>query len=316
LQNNNRAIKDDIALSIAYVNNEIAGSLCMLGDSLMIPGNKINFAWLNTLWIKHKYRKNGIANKLIAAALQLYDGNVLVAVSPFKNKKIESLEVLDKIPALKGQTYYFKSVNHKQLPNSSFGQKTNRFLVHCVDAFKNLLNSTSLKLKRYKNDVGLFKEILNTNELENFIQPFLQKNIFKRNVDALNWIKQNPWNNQVEGTTNSAHRHFVIYEEGQVTSYLMISVIDKHLKVPYVYASGRTISKVAKFIWALIYKEKLEQFTFYHKFLGDYLKTQNLPCYKKMEVSRRYYAGEKISWYFSYENDITIADGDGDCVFR
>jgi len=40
LQNNTRAAKEDIALSVAYVNNEIAGCICMLGDCLMIPENK------------------------------------------------------------------------------------------------------------------------------------------------------------------------------------------------------------------------------------------------------------------------------------
>jgi len=288
----------------------------MLGDTLMIPENKTNFAWLNTLWVKHKFRKTDIANKLVAAAVQLYNGNVLVAVSPFRNQKIESLEILDKIPALRGQTFYFKSIKYKQLANSSFGQKLQRFAVQLSDVFKNIFNFTNSKLKKYKNDHHLFKEISSSAELSSFIQPFLQKNIFKRNVEALNWIKQNPWSNS-NNNVKSDHRHFVIYgDAGEIISYLMVSVIDKHLKIPYVYASGSTISKVTKFIWSLIYNEQLEQFTFYHKFLGDYLKTQKLPCYKKMEVSRRYYAGEKISWYFSYENDITIADGDGDCVFR
>lgn len=282
----------------------------------MIPENKTNFAWLNTLWVKHKYRKTEVANKLVAAAVQLYDGNVLVAVSPFKKQKIESLEILDKIPALRGQTYYFKSVKYKHLNNSSIGQKLKRFAVLLTDLLKNVFNFTHGKLKKYKNDIDLFKEIPSSSELETFIKPFLQKNIFKRNVDALNWIKQYPWND-VNKNENPHHRHYVIYgDEGEVVSYIMVSVINKHLKIPYVYASGRTISKVARFIWSLVYNEQLDQFTFYHKFLGDYLKTQKLPCYKKKEVSRRYYAGEKISWYFSYENDITIADGDGDCVFR
>jgi len=288
----------------------------MLGDSLMIPDNKTNFAWINTLWVKHKYRKTDIANKLVAAAVQLYDGSVLVAVSPFKNKEIESLEILNRIPALKGQTYYFKSIRYKQLPKNSVGQKLGRFAIQLTDIFKNVFNTTTSKIKKYKDDGVFFKELSNATELQNFIHPFLQKNIFKRNADSLNWIKEYPWNSFENGET-PPHRHFVIYgDDGEITSYLMVSVIDKHLKIPYVYASGGTISKVTKFLWSLIYNEQLEQLTFYHKFLGDYIKTQSLPCYKKMEVSRRYYAGEKISWYFSYENDITIADGDGDCVFR
>jgi len=287
----------------------------MLGDWLMIPENKTNFAWLNTLWVKHKFRNKDVANKLVSAAVQLYDGNVLVAVSAFKNQQIESLKILDKIPALKGQTFYFKSVKHKQLPNGSISQKLKRVTVLIYDALINIFNATYNKTKRYKDDIGLFKEIVNTNELQNFIQPFLQKNIFKRNVDSLDWIKQYPWQNS--NNLKQPHRHFVIYDDdGEITSYIMVSVIDKHLKIPYIYASGRTISKVSKFIWSLVYNERIEQFTFYHKFLGDYIKTIDLPCFRKKEVSRRYYAGEKISWYFSYENDITIADGDGNCVFQ
>lgn len=316
LQNNSRANSEDIALSVAYVNDEIAGSICMLSDSLMIPDNITNFAWLNTLRLKHKFRKTDIANKLVAAAVQLYNGNVLMAVSPFKNQKIEPLKILNKIPPLKGQTYYFKSIKNKQLPVDSFGQKLKRIPVMVLDGIKNLFHSTPRKLKKYKDDHTSFKEVQNATELEAFIFPFLQKNIFKRNAESLNWIKQNPWQQNFE-SNKAIHRHFVIYgDNGEIISYLLVSVIDKHLKVPYIYASGSTISKVAKFIWSLVYNEQLEQFTFYHKFFGDYLKTTNLPCYKNMEVSRRYFAGEKISWYFSYESDITIADGDGDCVFR
>ena len=317
MQNNSRATNEDIALCVAYVNNEVAGSICMLGDSLIIPDNITNFAWLNTLWLKHKFRKTDIANKLVAAAVQLYSGNVLVAVSPFKNQKIESLEILDKIPPLKGQTYYFKSIKYKHLPNNSFGQKLKIVPVFISDVVKNLFHFTRNKIKKYKDDHTFFKEVQNADELKTFIQPFLQKNIFKRNADSLNWIKQNPWQKKTDNTEKAIHRHFVIYgDEGEIISYLMVSVINKHLKVPYIYASGSTISKVAKFIWSLVYNEQLEQFTFYHKFFGNYLRTINLPCYKRMGVSRRYYAGERISWYFSYENDITIADGDGDCVFR
>jgi len=316
LQNNTRAAKEDIALSVAYVNNEIAGCICMLGDCLMIPENKTNFAWLNTLWVKHKFRKTDIANKLVSAAVQLYDGNILVAISPFINQQIESLKILDKIPALKGQTFYFKSVKHKQFPKNSISQKLKRIVVLLYDVMINIFNSTSLKTKRYKADIGLFKEVLNATELENFIQPFLQKNIFKRNANSLDWIKLYPWQN-LKNNQKQPHRHFVIYDDdGEIISYLMVSVINKHLKIPYVYARGSTISKVTKFIWSLIYNEQIEQFTFYHKFLGDYIKTIDMPYFRKKEISRRYYAGEKISWYFRHENDITIADGDGNCVFQ
>jgi len=240
----------------------------------------------------------------------------LVAISPFINQQIESLKILDKIPALKGQTFYFKSVKHKQFPKNSISQKLKRIVVLLYDVMINIFNSTSLKTKRYKADIGLFKEVLNATELENFIQPFLQKNIFKRNANSLDWIKLYPWQS-LKNNQKQPHRHFVIYDDdGEIISYLMVSVINKHLKIPYVYARGSTISKVTKFIWSLIYNEQIEQFTFYHKFLGDYIKTIDMPCFRKKEISRRYYAGEKISWYFRHENDITIADGDGNCVFQ
>ncbi len=327
---NPRADKEDVALIVAYQNNMMVGYIGALPDYLMIPNNQTKIAWLSCWWVAPNMRKTGLGKQLLDAIIAAYEKRVILTEFTDAAERVYSQHIdLERLRPLRGYKYYFKSIAHKKVAKGGLLRHVGKPLLKIADAFVNLIWANRTGLKPFEKLQTRMVELDNVNDLDEFFQPFMQRNIFKRKVNSLNWIKNNPWvlnepfdiaQKRKYFFTSSAKkffcRHYVLYDKDQnVETYCMIVFNEGKLKVPYLFAKGGTIGEIADFLWHLAAKEKAEELTFYHKFLGDYLQNIKYPAFAKKETNRQFYAGNFISWYFNDESDITIADGDGDCAF-
>jgi len=312
--NNPRADKEDVALIVAYQNNIMVGYIGALPDYLMIPNNKTKIAWLSCWWVAPSVRKTGLGKQLLDAIIAAYEKRVILTEFTKSAEQVYSQHIdLERLRSLRGYKYYFKSILHKKVTQTSFFRRIKVPILKLADAFINLIWANRIGLKPFEKMQTRMVELDNVNNLDDFFQPFMQRNIFKRKVNSLNWIKNYPWvlNEPFDIAQKRKYyfassakqffcRHYVLYDNDEnVETYCMVVFNDGKLKVPYLFAKG----------------EKADELTFYHKFLGDYLRNIKYPCFAKKETQRKFYAGNFISWYFNDESDITIADGDGDCAF-
>jgi len=328
--NNPRADKDDVALIVAYNQDEMLGYIGALPDYLMIPNNKTKIAWISTWWVKPKERHTSLAKQLLDAIIAAYEKRVLVSgFTPQEEQIYRNHFDLEPLRPLKGYTYQFKSCKHQKIKQRNLSGLIQNAFLRIVDGVTNALWFKQSKIKKYAKHSSRLIEVDDVSDLNDFFEPFMLRNIFKRNVNTLNWINENPWvlNEPFDAEQKKKYafdsaaknfycKHYVLYDEEQkVESYCMVVFNNGQLRVPYLFAKGGTIGEITDFLWHLAAKENAFELVFFHKFLGDYLESKKYPAFKKFESYRKLYAGNFISWYFSEESDVTIADGDGDSAF-
>ena len=76
---NPRAHPDDLALTLVYLGDELVGYAGTLPDELWTSSEKLRAAWLSCLWVAPKMRGRGIAQQLVAAVAERWNGQILLA---------------------------------------------------------------------------------------------------------------------------------------------------------------------------------------------------------------------------------------------
>ena len=187
---NPRADKEDDALVVAYQNNIMVGYIGALPDYLMIPNNKTKIAWLSCWWVAPNMRKTGLGKQLLNTIIAQYEKRVILTEFTHAAEKTYSQHIdLERLRPLRGYKYYFKSIAHKKVTQSGLSRHLNVLFFKVVDAFINLIWANRTGLKPFENIETRMVELDNVNDLDDFFQPFMQRNIFKRKVNSLNWIK-------------------------------------------------------------------------------------------------------------------------------
>ncbi len=328
---NPRADSEDVALIVAFDEMEnICGYIGILPDIAFVNDQNFKVGWLSCWWVDPKMRGTGTGKKLLNRAIDLYDKRVMLTEFTTEAgniyKKHPSLEML--LP-LRGKKIFFKSISRKILPRKKQFWKWMFPFLFIGDALHNLIRQPSSKLKRFNqgknNHVEEIKSI--GAEIESFITPFLQKNLFKRDYHSFNWIVNNPWilkepfdqeqKNKYAFTSSKKHAWLKQYvsknSDGEIDAYFILLNNDRQLKIPYLFSTGRSIGSVSRFIWNLIEVEKIESLTFYHNYLSDYLNVNKFPSLHTRDTQRNYISGLNLAAFFSEET--VIFDGDGDCAF-
>ena len=76
--NNPRSDEDDVVLLIAYQDDEVVGYIGMLPDRFEIGDALHKIAWATAFWVSSRLRRQGIGTKLVAEALDRWDGSIAV----------------------------------------------------------------------------------------------------------------------------------------------------------------------------------------------------------------------------------------------
>lgn len=159
-------------------------------------------------------------------------------------------------------------------------------------------------------------------------ESYFKQCSFNRSFAEFNWIVSYPWIKQVTTISNEALRYHFSSEELQFESrlisifkeslhigYLLYSLRNGHLKIPYIFCEPDNYLHMARFIESLIYQTN-----------ADYITLFEAPEIKKQLRFTRLHS-KNIKRHFKITNTllskirnitdthIYIRDGDGDAVF-
>lgn len=327
--NNPRANSEDIVLYLFISDeNKIEAYLYVLPDFLVVPNAQVKCGWLHQVWLKSKNEDFKIL-ALIKEAKIDYDGFLLVnnnSVAEFINAS--KLTGFSLVNYQNGQQIQFYSTNTKQLKkNGTTAQKLSLPFQWLKDTSTNIISAPNRAYSKFENTKNNISSVDTIDFVDAFIEPFNQKNLFKRSVPEFNWISNNSWIDkdktkklQSKKYINYQYdddqfvKHFVLKnEDNTFDAYFILRCVLGNMTIPYLFVKSSVVKTVADFIWQQAIKNKANSLTFYHKFIGDYVKNSNYPNLKFKAARKNIYATDKLSIYFS--ETVTFMDGDGDAAF-
>jgi GNAT superfamily N-acetyltransferase len=310
---------------MAWVNNEVAGYRMVLCDTIFPNGQAQPVCWYSCVWVNPELRGIGIAKGLVNRCLEDWGGRIFGADAVPKSRNLYLSTGLYKGELyLEGTRAYlranFADIIIKKKPALSILQP----LLVIGDSVLNLLVPS--KAKNLSKGVEIVTSV--DDKTEAFIKPYLDKLLFRRGKDDLNWISQYPWIRSGAPDQESRRYYFssvakrfefvqwrLTNAEGSIVGYAMLSVRDGHLKTPYVFVEDAYVAVLAEAINSYMVSEKLEMLTTFHPGLAHYFKQHKRPYIFVKSIRREYFASNAVSRYVKMGAQPNICDGDGDQAF-
>jgi GNAT superfamily N-acetyltransferase len=310
---------------MAWVDGEVAGYRMVLCDTLYANGLAQPVCWYSCVWVNPEMRGMGIAKGLVNRCLEDWGGRIFGADAVPESRSLYLSTGLYKGELyLEGTRTYlranFADIIVKKKPSLSLIKP----LLAIADDVLNLLVPSKAKNLPEGVEVITFVD----DKTEAFIKPYLDKLLFRRGKDDLNWITQYPWIRI--GTPNEESKRYyfssvakrfefvqwrLTNNEGKIVGYAMLSVRDGHLKTPYVFVEDAYVAVLATAITNYMVAERLEMLTTFHPGLAQYFKQQKRPFIFVKSIRREYFASNAVSQYVKMGAQTNICDGDGDQAF-
>ena len=329
---NPRISNNDTVMFLAYDGDELVGYRTILSDYFYQNNKKLKIGWLSGNWVKPDRRRTGISTKLFKTVYDEWNGKLAYTnYAPASKAVYDKTSTFIKFKSNKGIRAYNKSCFAELLPpKSKFFIKTKTFL-QLIDFILNLFcNIRIIILNSLLSIKNIHFEYVNIidDEITNFIKDKSEKEICRRSQNELNWIIKYPWiiEQTVKDDDNKRY-HFSstskqfnnynikIYDKNKkLTSYLMLTVRDNRLSVPYCYYD-KNINDVIKIIYKLMLKMHLSILTVYNNDIVNYIENHSTTFLFKKKIFRNYFITKKLSRDLSENKSINFQDGDGDCAF-
>jgi hypothetical protein len=199
-------------------------------------------------------------------------------------------------------------------------------VLQALDFLFNLANAIRLVFyPGYKTDPGLHYEYIEEigPEAEQFIQHWNQSCLIRRGKPELEWINRFPWVLEQEEDADSRRYYFssvskrFFYQQvefrneaGAVTAFLMLSVRNNHLTVPYTFFDKGMEFTLVRFLFNVMLDYQLNMLTVFHPELSEEIKKSRSPFLFKKKIIRPYFIPKTLEL-----PEFVFQDGDGDCVF-
>ena len=317
---NPKADENDVLLTLAFEENQLAGYLGTFPDFFMLENGKQKFAWLSTLYVSEKFRGKRIAQKLLEKVFEVYESKI--AITEF-TKEAESLynktQQFDYIAPKIGKRFYFRTNFQTLLPEKQPKTKP----LKPVFAFGDFILNTGISgLDFFKSKPKFTFEILDKIDAESeiFLQQF-QKN---RNAEHINWFIENPWVLQSEKTESNylfssyakEFRYFwvkIFDENKELSSVLLLLLRDGHLKIPYLFSTS-TEKNILQFLEFFIAENRVKMLTSYQTDLNIMIEKEGLRTLYQKDFERRYLFHKSLLNILPKHFNPNFQDGDGDCA--
>lgn len=329
--NNPRATKDDIVLYMAFISNELVGYRTILSDFFIIKNKKEFFGWLSGSWVHLNYRRKGISTLIFNEVLKDWKSKLMYTNYADISKLLyDKTAQFNLIKQLHGTKYYTRFCLADILPRKKKIFKSTIFLWKTVDAVANsVLDIRNIFNKPFKKTNNIIKEneLLNT-EIKSFIDNFTINTLFQRNQEEFHWIKNYPWiSTDVESKLASnfyffssyskqfeSNRYTIYTAENKLIGFLIITVRDGHLKIPFANFYEKYSKEVVQFIVNKSVELKIKTILVYNKNLESELNNK-LPFVNKKAFNQKYFASKTFKNLSGEIKELTIQAGDGDVVF-
>jgi len=324
---NPRAAASDKILFVAFENDEVAGYLGALPEKIFYQGEWKRMSWLSCFWIDPRFRGKNISKQLFDLAMQEWDGTAMIT-----NMKPGTLKIYERTgyfhpPVTKsGIRGYLRFCLAEILPPRGGIFAWIKPLLQILDFILNTGNAIRLVFyPGYKTESSLrydYTEEISP-ETEELMGVCNQQYLIRRGKPELEWINRFPWVLEQEENDESRRYYFssvskrFFYQQVEfhdetdtVTAFLVLSVRNNHLTVPYAFFNKGMESALVKFLFNTMLNYQLNMLTVFHTELSEEIRNSPSPFLYRKKILRPYFIPKTLDL-----PEPAFQDGDGDCVF-
>lgn len=329
---NPRVDPDDTILYLAFEDKQLVGYRIVMADKIFLNGQEHKVGWYSCVWVDPEKRGRGIAKELVSESMKDWKNRIVLGdpVPESKALYLQTGKFTDKVKVSGIRGYLQFSLSDillKKIPRL----RHIKLLLLSFDFILNIPNSIRIALWKatYKfelPDMEYTTEI--DQETEQFIQLHNRNDLSRRNKAELDWMIKNPWVIMSPAKDlfmekfhfSSKSRQFFnlnvkIFENGQLSTFLIFSIRDGHLKIPFLSLTEDTdIKKIVSVIYLHLLKYKLTTFTTFNPKLGEYIRNHRHPFIITKRISKQYLFS-KLYEDQLLTNNMYIQDGEGDTAF-
>lgn len=326
---------NDIVLCLAYIDGRLMGYLGILPGYLKLYDIHKKVGWLSCLWVSPNARGKGIAKVLVKEALQAWDYKVLATeFTPEAKNLYDRSGEFEELYTATGVRGFLRFNLQELLPNRFPKLSGFKDILKAVDYTGNALVNMGLLFSGQKTSKNYTIEYLSylDEETTEYINSWQRRELLCRDADELNWITRYPWVlNACTEDKNTKRYYFtsiakrfnllnikLLDENENIIAFIMLSVRNNNLKIPYCFVEEKDVSKVLEVIYLHMHKMKLNMFTTYHPLLTKYINKSSTPFIYKRDIRRTYLATHSLKSEienFNTNSKLYFQDGDGDCAF-
>jgi GNAT superfamily N-acetyltransferase len=324
---NPRSDSSDKILFVAFENEEIIGYLGALPEKIFYQEEWRRMTWLSCFWIDPQFRGKNISKQLFDMAMKEWDKTAMIT-----NMKPGTLKIYERTgyfqdPVTRiGIRGYLRFNLSEILPPKGGVFAKIKPVFQAIDFVFNIFNAIRLVFyPGYKIDNDIHYEYVEeiSPEAGELIDKCNQSYLIRRGKQELEWVKNYPWVLEQEENADNRRYYFssvskrFFYqqvefhdENGNVVAYLMLSIRNNHLTVPYVFYSKGIESTLVRFLFNTMLDFQLNILTVFHPKLSNAIRTRKSPFLFKKKILRPYFIPKTLDL-----PDLAFQDGDGDCVF-
>lgn len=326
---NPSASDDDVLLLLAFEDNRMVGYLGILPDFLYDREAKFKIGWLSAMWVDPMMRRKGIAGKLIREALDAWNNQVLVADwLPHTFGVYQKSGAFTEFVREGIQANLRFNLREAMAPTTLFS----RIILRGADGVLNVLNCLNLYCRNpvLRNDYPSYETSDRIDdECAEFITRWETFRMFRRSAKDLEWILNHPWvlERSPEYPTPDKRYHFssvcnefrnetikIRNSRNEMIAFLILTVRNKSLQIPYLYYHPDQIESIARFIYRYMFDNKIKGIKLFDTGLSDYILTNRTPFISKQKMKRPYIITKGLAEKLT-DNGRIIQDGDGELAF-
>lgn len=322
-----RATVDDKILFVAFENDEIAGYVGALPDKIVDRGEWKRVSWLSCFWVDPRFRGKDLSKQLFERIMQEWENSILITnMHPATHRIYERTGFYHPLAIKSGIRGYMRFCLAEILPPKKIIFKRIKPFLQLSDFIFNVGNSIRLAFYQgYKPDPSVHYEYVEeiSEDTVKLIDHCNQSYLAKRGKQDLEWIEKYPWILEQEQDADSGRYFFssvskrFFYqkvefrdETGAVTAFLMVTVRNNNLTVPYVFLKEGMEPVLVKFLFNTMLDYQLNILTVFHPALSEEIRKSKSPFLFKKKILRPYFIPKTLDL-----PGLEFQDGDGDCVF-
>ncbi len=324
---NPRALPDDLVLLLAHREGVLLGYLGVLPDEATVDGRPIRFGWLSCLWVDPEQRGAGIAKRLLGEVCRHWGGRLVATEFTRPAQKLyEASGHFFGPQVLTGTRAYIRpNLAGLLAPRHRFFSRTLWFW-KCLDHALALPNRLRLALASRRCAPAFEYPQRLDEETLSFVRARQSGEWAARSGRDLEWITGSPWLLPAPGPDDMARRYFfssvardfrffsikVLGPDRKMAGYLLLSLRDGHLRVPYAYFDEDQAAHVAEVLAWHCVRLPVTHLTVFRPELRQLIGRMGGLFFGKKKIERNFLTGRALS---DRPEPLFFQDGIGDTAF-